>query len=90
MSLHYWNTFQHSWKRRNEFTPPNLKAHEAEFLPAALALQAAPVSPTGRWVARILMTLIVAALLWSILGKVDIIVNADGKIIFDQQTKTVA
>ncbi len=78
------------WAQRHEVTPPDLKAHESEFLPSALALQMAPVSPVGRWVARILLALLLALLLWSVLGKMDIIVNATGKIIPSERSKTIA
>ncbi len=78
------------WSRRHEVTLPELKAHESEFLPSALSLQRAPVSPTGRWVGRILMALLLALLLWSFLGKMDIIVNASGKIIPSDYSKTIA
>ena len=77
----YRSHFAFFWKQRHSLTPPALKADEAEFLPAALALQLAPVSPTARWTARLLMVLIVFLVLWSVLGKVDIIVSASGKII---------
>ena len=78
------------WSKRHEVTLPDLKAHELEFLPSALALQSAPVSPAGRWVARMLMTLLMALLLWSVLGKMDIIVNATGKIIPSERSKIIA
>ncbi len=80
----------HFWARRLEVTPPDLKPYESEFLPSALALQSAPVSPAGRLVARILMGLVLALLLWSAFGRMDIIVNATGKIIPSQRSKTVA
>ncbi len=80
----------HFWARRHEVTPPDLKEHESEFLPSALALQMAPVSPAGRWVARILLALLLVLLLWSVLGKMDIIVNATGKIIPSERSKTIA
>ncbi len=80
----------HFWALRHEVTPPELKAHESEFLPSALALQMAPVSPAGRWVARILLALLLVLLLWSVLGKMDIIVNATGKIIPSERSKTIA
>ncbi|WP_247419391.1 HlyD family type I secretion periplasmic adaptor subunit [Ralstonia pseudosolanacearum] len=86
----YREVFRHYWKQRDALSLPRFEVHEAEFLPAALSLQAQPVSPAGRWVARILMLLIVVLLLWSILGKVDIIVNATGKIIPSERTKTIA
>jgi hemolysin D len=80
----------HFWSRRDEVMPPDLKGHESEFLPSSLSLQTAPVSPAGRWVARILMALMLALLLWSILGRMDIIVNASGKVIPSARSKTIA
>jgi hemolysin D len=80
----------HFWSKRHEVTPPDLKAHESEFLPSALSLQTAPVSPAGRWVARLLMGLLLALLLWSVFGRMDIIVNASGKIIPADRSKTIA
>lgn len=86
----YLLVFRHAWDRRDALSMPRFEAHEAEFLPAALSLQAQPVSPMGRWVARILMLLVAVLLLWSIAGKVDIIVNATGKVIPSDRTKTIA
>ncbi len=86
----YREVWGHFWARRQELTLPELKAHEAEFLPAALSIQTQPVSPAGRWVARILMLLIVVLFVWSVVGKIDIIVNAQGKIIPGGYTKTIA
>lgn len=90
---HYRQVFAHYWKEREQLTPQallNLQEHEAEFLPAALSLQAKPVSPAARWVARTLMALVLVALLWSVLGTVDIIVNGQGKIVPSERTKTIA
>lgn len=86
----YRSHFAWFWKQRHAMTPPPLKADEAEFFPAALALQLAPVSPTARWTARVLMVLIVFLVLWTVLGKVDIIVAASGKIIPSSHAKTIA
>jgi hemolysin D len=80
----------HFWSRRKEMALPDLKVHESEFLPSALALQTAPVSPAGRWVARLLMALLLVLLLWSVFGRMDIIVNASGKIIPAERSKTIA
>jgi hemolysin D len=86
----YLEHISHFWSRRHEVTPPDLKAHESEFLPSALSLQTAPVSPAGRWVARLLILLLLALLLWSVFGRMDIIVNASGKIIPSDRSKTIA
>lgn len=86
----YSAVFGHSWRHRRDLSLPDYTADEADFLPSALSLQAQPVSPAGRWVARILMLLIATTLLWSIFGRIDIVVNATGKIIPSQRTKTIA
>lgn len=86
----YWTVFGHSWHHRRDLSLADHTTEEADFLPSALSLQAQPVSPAGRWVARILMLLIATALLWAIFGRIDIIVNAPGKIIPSQRIKTIA
>jgi hemolysin D len=86
----YREVWGHFWERRHELTLPDLKVHEAEFLPAALSIQTQPVSPAGRWVARILMLMLVVLLVWSIVGHFDIVVNAQGKIIPGGYTKTIS
>jgi hemolysin D len=82
--------FLHFWQRRHEITLPDLRPHESEFLPAALSLQTTPLSPATRWITRILIGIIAFALLWSIFGRMDIIVNASGKIIPSERTKSIA
>lgn len=86
----YREVWGHFWAQRHELTSPELKAHEAEFLPAALSIQTQPVSPAGRLVAKILMLLILVLLVWSIVGHIDIIVNAQGKIIPGGYSKTIS
>ncbi|KVM88209.1 HlyD family type I secretion periplasmic adaptor subunit [Burkholderia stagnalis] len=86
----YRDVWLHCWQRRHRMTLPTFEAQEAEFLPAALAVRAAPVSPMGRWVARILMLLVATLVAWACLGKIDIIVNGSGKIIPSSRTKTLA
>lgn len=86
----YGGVFVYFWRQRRDLTLPSLEAHEAEFLPAALALQAQAVSPAGRLVARILMALIAVLIAWAVLGEIDITVNASGKVIPSGYTKTIA
>jgi hemolysin D len=86
----YKSAFTFWWEQRDQIKTPELKTDEAQFLPAALAIQASPVSPAGRLVARILIGLIITAFLWALIGKMDIIVNGQGKIIAGGYTKTIA
>ena len=86
----YRDIFQYHWKNRKEVSTDLFKEHEAEFLPPALALQEKPVSPASRLTAKVLMVLVGILLLWSIFGRIDITVNALGKIISSGRTKTIA
>ena len=86
----YRQHFTHFWQNRHQITLPDLKPHESEFLPAALSLQTAPVSPATRSIARILICIIAFMLLWSIFGQMDVIVNASGKIIPSERIKSIA
>lgn len=86
----YRDTFRYFWRQRRELDSPPRTNDEAEFLPAALALQAQPVSPLGRGVAWLLTAMVAATLAWAWFGEVDIIVNAAGKIIPSARTKTIA
>jgi hemolysin D len=86
----YRRVFQHYWKIRKDLDGGLFTEDEAEFLPAALSLQERPVSPTSRLTAKVLILLIVALLLWSFFGQIDIIVNAAGEIIPRERTKTIA
>ncbi|HHH48728.1 MAG TPA: biotin/lipoyl-binding protein [Gammaproteobacteria bacterium] len=55
--------------------------HEYEFLPAALEVQETPPSPIGRLITWSLLTLTTIAIAWAIVGQVDIVATAQGKII---------
>nr|WP_216667350.1 HlyD family type I secretion periplasmic adaptor subunit [Herbaspirillum rubrisubalbicans] len=85
----YWQIWRHFWQQRRQLSPPSLKTHEAEFLPAALAIQGRPVSPAGRWIALTMMSLVLVLFLWAVLGDVDVIANGQGKIIPSARTKTI-
>ncbi|QDD63646.1 HlyD family type I secretion periplasmic adaptor subunit [Herbaspirillum seropedicae] len=86
---HYGAVLAHCWKARRTMASGLLTEDEAAFMPAALSLQEKPLSATARWTGRTLMTLVGMALIWSILGKVDIIVTATGKIVPSNRTKTI-
>ncbi len=85
----YRAIFQAAWARRAELAGPARLADEAAFLPAALSLQDTPVHPAPRRLAWCLMGLFVLALAWSILGQVDIVAVAPGRIIVGERTKVI-
>lgn len=64
-------------------------ASQYGFEPAALEIQERPPSPTGRMLAWLLIALFSIGLLWAMLGKVDIVVTAPGRIVPSGQVKVV-
>lgn len=85
----YCKTFAYFWRIRHSLRTDFFNQQEAAFLPASLSLQETPVSPTLRWTAWLLMALILFSVLWAILGQVDIVVNATGKVIPSGRVKTI-
>lgn len=86
----YRAVFSYHWQHRHQMGDCLLNEDEAAFLPPALSLQEKPVSPVSRLLAKILITLIFFLIVWSIFGQVDIVVNATGKIVPSERTKTIA
>jgi hemolysin D len=62
---------------------------EREFLPAALEVVATPPSPTGRLLGLLIIVFFGIAALWSLLGRVDIIATATGRIAPAGEVKTI-
>ena len=62
---------------------------ELEFLPAALEIVESPPSPIGRALLWIVISFFVIALVWSIVGHVDEVAVAPGKVIPSGYTKVV-
>ncbi|MDQ7990136.1 MAG: HlyD family type I secretion periplasmic adaptor subunit [Candidatus Dactylopiibacterium sp.] len=85
----YGAVFRHAWAQRHAMTGPGFNRHEAEFLPAALALQETPVSPAPRIALWLLIAFATCALMWTLFGKMDIVATAPGKIVPNSRTKTI-
>jgi hemolysin D len=78
-----------AWAARHELAGPKRLADEVAFLPAALEIQETPVHPAPRRAAWAIMALFVVALAWSIVGRVDIVAVAPGRIVVSDGTKLV-
>lgn len=85
----YVRVFRHAWDQRKEADPPKLHAHEAQFLPAAVALRDTPIHPAPRIALWSIMAFALIALLWSIFGRIDVVATAVGKIIPNDRTKVI-
>ncbi|WP_426208253.1 HlyD family type I secretion periplasmic adaptor subunit [Massilia sp. TWP1-3-3] len=78
-----------AWDERAALAGPARLADELAFLPAAISLQETPPHPAPRRLAWCLMGLFVLALAWSIIGQVDIVAVAPGRIIVSDRTKLI-
>jgi hemolysin D len=78
-----------AWAARHELAGPRLLASEAAFLPAALSLQATPVHPAPRRAAAVICALLVVALAWACIGRIDIVAVAQGRIVVSDGSKTL-
>ncbi|HWR75712.1 MAG TPA: HlyD family type I secretion periplasmic adaptor subunit, partial [Thiobacillus sp.] len=85
----YAKIFRHAWSQRRETDSPALHPHEAQFLPAALALRDTPVHPAPRITLWLIMAFALIALLWAIFGRINVVATAVGKIIPNDRTKVI-
>ena len=69
--------------------PDQRHREELAFLPAALEIVETPPSPLGRATVYTIIALFCMALVWSFIGKMDIVATASGKIIPSDRTKMV-
>lgn len=86
----YRAVFAHAWQHRVAMQGPGYTSHEANFLPAALALQESPISPAPRVAMWLLILFAAIALLWAIFGRIDVVASAQGKIVPNDRVKTIA
>ena len=65
------------------------KNEELAFLPAALEIVETPPSPIGRSIGASIVALFVLTLIWAILGHVDIVASASGKVVPSGRVKLI-
>lgn len=85
----YRAIFGAAWAHRAELAGPTRLADETAFLPAALSLQDTPVHPAPRRLAYAIMALFVIALVWSVVGQIDIVAVAPGRVVVSERTKVI-
>lgn len=66
-----------------------MNEHEKEFLPAVLEVTETPPSHAARLLAYLIMLMFTVLILWSVLGKIDIIATATGKLMPASSIKTI-
>ena len=66
-----------------------MNEHEKEFLPAVLEVTEMPPSHAARLLTYVIMLMFTVLILWSILGKIDIIATSAGKLMPASNIKTI-
>lgn len=69
--------------------PEQIARHRLAFLPAALEIEQSPASPAGRAMLWLLVLLFSATVTWALLGEIDIVAVAPGKVIASGKTKII-
>ncbi|MBA4045677.1 MAG: HlyD family type I secretion periplasmic adaptor subunit [Erythrobacter sp.] len=85
----HWQVLRESWRWQNEADKAFKPKAEHEFLPAALEIMEKPPSPGLRWLMLMTCGLMVLALIWAIIGRVDVVATAAGKTVPGENVKIV-
>lgn len=85
----HWQVAREALAQEKARARDHKRSADSRFLPAALEVIERPVSPTGRITTWVLLVGLVATLVWLILGKVDIVASAQGRIMPTDDVKLV-
>lgn len=85
----FFELLREAWRERGKLGDGSKQQSLSEFMPAALELQETPPNPLVRWLAWTLIVLFVLTLFWAVLGKVDVVASAEGKIIPGSRVKQI-
>jgi hemolysin D len=89
------NLFRHfsvlraSWREQNALDATARPKSDHEFLPAALEIMEKPPSPGLRWLLLSLCGLFTIALIWAIMGRVDVVAVASGRVVPSGNVKVI-
>lgn len=84
-----FSKFKDAWQNRDKLGDQHHDREMAQFLPAALEIQATPPHPLARWLTWSLVALVLLGIAWAAMGKVNIVASAEGKIIPSSRVKQI-
>lgn len=85
----HWQVLREAWALENEASAARRQWSDQQFLPAALEIMETPASPGLRALLLGLCALFALALGWSIIGRIDVVAVATGKIIPSSNIKVI-
>ena len=86
---HHLQVLKAAWSQDREEARTRRTIDETAFLPAALEVMETPPSPFGRGLLWFLVSCIVIALIWSFVGRLDVVAIAPGKLVPEDRVKIV-
>ena len=89
LGARYADCLRQAWSFRKALDGPAFHREEAEFLAGALALQRSPPSPAPRVALWLICIFAMLALVWAIVGQVDVVATARGKIVPSGRSKAI-
>ncbi len=79
---HHWDVLATSWTEETERRRNDRQLRTShDFLPAALEVLETPPNPIGRWLIWGMLGFVAVAIAWACLGRLDVVVSAQGKLI---------
>ena len=87
--IRYARAFGAAWSARHELAAPGRTSLERQFLPAALEIVETPAPALPRAILWTLVAALALTLAWSVLGRIDLIAVAPGKVIAADKTKVI-
>jgi hemolysin D len=86
----HWSVWRAAWQtERSQALDSIPGGRSTEFLPAVLEIQHAPPSPIGRAILWTIIAVFASGVLWAMLGWIDIVATAQGKIIPSGHSKVI-
>ncbi len=85
----HWQVLRASWQDQNARERQAKPQSDHEFLPAALEIMEKPPSPGLRYLLLSLCVLFTFGLIWSVVGKVDVVAVASGRVVASGNSKTI-
>lgn len=85
----HWAIWREAWSAENARPDRGLRGGEREFLPAAIEIMERPASPLGHTLIWSLCGFFTIAVAWSIVGHLDVVAVAQGRVVPQGRTKVV-
>jgi hemolysin D len=87
--MRYARVFKAAWQARRELSAAERTPLERQFLPAALEIMETPAPALARAVLWTIVAAFVAGLAWSIIGRIDLVAVAQGRVIAAGKAKVI-